>query len=189
MNLCFDAVDLQVVRGNATQSAVRGIERPLDYANLLEQVGALAGLARGVGIGPGRPVGIALDDPFIELLTLLACARLGAPAVSLDAGRLAEYRPELVVTSRHLDLTEHQPATMLLHGVEPIHEQRDLPWEFGMRAGLTDPAGCERVDPQTVAFVHEREVLVAEAAADTSRFGTWLRLLGSGDGVDLAAAG
>ena len=144
LNLCYHAVDLAVIRGAALDPAVRHPGGELDYATLLERVAALAGAMRGLGVVPGAPVGVLLDDPLDELLAVLATARLGAVVLALDpddpAALLAAHRPALVVTSRRLDLSVHAPAAVLLHGPEVEVETRDLAWDLALRAGRTDPA-------------------------------------------------
>lgn len=185
MNLCFDAVDLRVVRGSATEPAVTGVERPLDYANLLEQVGAAAGLFRELGVETTTPLGLRLGDPVVELVTLLAGLRLGASVIALDGDRLAEYRPALVVTDVELDFTAHTPRAAVLVGPEPRDQARDITWEIGLRAGRAKPAGCARVEPEQIAYVLDEPVALQDAAADRSRYGTWLRQLRDGIAIDL----
>ncbi|CAM3296726.1 hypothetical protein NODU109028_09860 [Nocardioides dubius] len=186
MNLCFDAVDLKVVHGAATEPAVTGIERPLDYANLLEQVGAVAGLFKGLGVEPETLIGLRVADPMIELLSLLAGLRLGAGVVSLDGDRLGEHRPALVVTDVELDFSTHEPQAAVLIGLEPREPVRDITWEMGLRAGSSQPAGCARVAEDQIAYVLDAPVAVGEAGTDRSRYGTWLQSLRDGVAIDLS---
>lgn len=184
MNLCFDALDLSIIRGYADEPAVQG-ERSLTRAQLLEQVGALAGLFRGVGVEPGTVVVAAVEDPFTELLALLATARLGATFVEWAPGRLGEHQPHVVLADRELDYTEHAPGTVVLHGVEARDPMRDVPWEMAMKAGRSDPAGSVPGDAAAVAWVAETSVTVADAAEDRSRYGEWVAALVSGQPVTL----
>ncbi len=186
MNLCFDALDLRVVKGDADAPALLG-EPPFHVARLLEEVGALAGIFRGVGVEPGHAVGIGVADRRIEFLSLLATLRVGATAVELRDGRLAEHKPFLIVTDTHLDLTDHTPGTVLLHGPEPIDESRDLAWGIGLRAGRTEPAPSVEVPEDSIAWVVDTSVKLKDALADGSRYGAWLRDLTAGVPVDPAA--
>ncbi len=186
MNLCFEALDRRVVRGEADSPALEG-ERPMHVARLLEEVAALAGLFRGVGIVAGHAVGVRAADRRVELLTLLACLRIGATAVELRDGRLAEHRPLLVVTDARLDLADHVPTTVLLHGVAPEDDLRDLDWEIGMRAGRTDPAPSVELPEHTLAWVLDTPVTLADALTDPTRYGAWLRDLNAGVPIDPAA--
>src|SRR3546814_15371277 len=77
LNLTYNAVDLPVIRGHATDPAVLG-PRPLDFAGLLELVGAVSGAFRSLGVEPRRVVGVAVSAPHIALGTFLATHRLGA---------------------------------------------------------------------------------------------------------------
>ncbi len=162
LNLCFLAVDIAVIRGGATETAVRHAGGELDYATLLERVAALAGAMRGLGVVPGAPVGVLLDDPLDELLAWLAVARLGAVVVALDpadpSAGLVARRPLLVATSRRLDLSGHEPAACLLQGPDVEVETRDLVWDLALRAGRTDPAPCAPVSPDALAQVGRTRV-------------------------------
>lgn len=184
MNLCYDALDHSVIRGQADEPAVAGAHT-LTRARLLEEVGALAGLLRGVGVNEGAAVMVALDDPYVELLALLATNRLGATLVEWREGRLAEHRPHAVIADRALDYSEHAPGTVVLLGIEPTDPLRDIPWETAMTAGRTDPAGSVRGDAQATAWVLDVPVAAEEAVGDTSRYGRWVSDLTAGRPVTL----
>lgn len=191
LNLAYNAVDLPVIRGLAGEPAVLG-EQPLDFAGLLEIVGAVAGAFRGLGLGPGQQIGVALDDPHTDLIVFLAAARLGA--IYADLPRASA--PHLVVTDRQLDFTGgftgdftgHAPAGVVLVGVDPVDETRDLSWEIAVKAGRTDPAGCEPVTPGTTAYVLDEAVPVTPEPAD-DRLGRMIATLAAGKPVDPATAG
>lgn len=188
LNLAYNAVDLQVIRGRAAEPAVTG-PVTLDFAGLLEQVGALAGAVRGLGVQPGHHVGAQLCDPHRELLVLLATARVGATFVALDEGsgnaRLEEFRPHLVVADTVPEFTEHVPSAVIVTDGEPVDETRDLGWEIALKAGRTDPAGCADLTPRATAYVLERPVAIEDVAADPSRLGTILCTLAAGEPVHL----
>ncbi|WP_235737681.1 hypothetical protein [Nocardioides alcanivorans] len=152
---------------------------------MLEQVGALAGLLRGVGVEVGTAVMTAVEDPWTELLTLLAVARLGGTFVEWREGRVTEHLPQVVITDRSLDLSGHEPGTVVLLGVEPVDPLRDVPWEMAIQAGRSDPAGSVTVPADVVAWVADEPVTVAEAATDDSRYGRWVRELTEGRPVVL----
>lgn len=188
MNLCFDVLDMRVINGEADAPALAG-EAPMHVARLLEEVAALGGLFRGVGVAEGQPVGLHLADRRLEFLAVLACLRIGAHAVELRSGRLAEHRPALVLADAHLDLAEHTPGTVVLHGVEPQDQVRDLTLDVGLRAGRTDPAPSVDVPADALAWVLEGPVALADAADDRSRYGAWVRALAAGQPVDPTAVG
>lgn len=137
LNLCFNAVDRHVVRGAATEPAVRHDTATLDYATLLADVAALAGTMRRLGVIEGTGVGVALDEDVDRLLVLLACLRVGAVYVEGDLSARATH---LVVEPGMVD-----PA---------------------VRAGRADPAACTELAPGTPAYVVDGEVVPLAGAAD-----------------------
>ncbi|WP_110205023.1 hypothetical protein [Nocardioides daejeonensis] len=184
MNLCFDALDKRVILGEADLPAIRGaVER--DHAHLLEEVGAFAGLLRGVGVEAGTPVGVELAEPYAELLVLLATARIGGTLVELRGERLAEHRPHAVVTDRLLDLGGHAPGAVVLRGPEVVDPVRDLPWELAMRAGRSDPAGSVAVEAASIAWITDGPVAVGEALGADDRYAAWLRDFAAGRPVEV----
>ena len=189
LNLCFHAVDIAVIRGAATEPAVHHAGGGLDYATLLERVAALAGAMRGLGVVPAAPVGVLLDDPLDELLAVLAVARLGAVVVALDpddpSTGLVAHRPQLVATSRRLDLSGHEPAACLLQGPEVEVDTRDLAWDHALRAGRTDPAPCAPVSPADPAYVGSEELTVIDVPGHGSLFGRAVASLADRAPVDL----
>lgn len=189
-NLCYNAVDRHVVRGAAGDVALPGPD-PVDFAGLLEEVAALAGSFRGLGVDATTPVAIVLDDRRDELLALLATARLGAPAVLPDgdvATALDARRPRLLVSDRRVTTGDHVPAAVLLRGTEPEDPARELAWPVALRAGRTDPAGCQAVPPHATAYVLGGEhVPIAEVPEDRSLIGRALAALVAGRSVSPAA--
>jgi non-ribosomal peptide synthetase component E (peptide arylation enzyme) len=157
LNLCFNAVDRHVVHGAATETAVRDGATTLDFARLLQDVAALAGTMRNLGVAPGAAVGVALDDDLERLLVLLACLRLGAVYVE---GDLTPRETHLVV----------EPGA-----VQPA-----------VRAGRTDPAPCAELAPGTTAYVLDGEaVLLADAADHPSWAGRVCATLCAAQPLDL----
>jgi non-ribosomal peptide synthetase component F len=156
LNLCFNAVDLQVVRGGATEPAVRTPERELDFATLLELAASLGGVLVSLGVAPGSRVGVRREDPFDRLLLLLACLRLGGVYVDPPAADVT-----LEVTAEH-DLVA------------------------AVRAGRNDPAACAVLAPGDAAYVLDGSVVtLADALGDDSWAGRALTALCAGRAVDL----
>lgn len=184
MNLCYDALDLSIIRGKADKPAVEGAHT-MTRAQLLAEVGALAGLLRGVGVAEGVAVMVAVEDPYVELLALLATSRLGATVVEWREGRLGEHQPHAVIADRALDYSEHVPGTVVLLEDEPTDPLRDLPWETAMTAGRSDPAGSVRGDATAVAWVLDAPVTTEAAPSDDSRYGRWIADLIAGRPVSL----
>lgn len=189
-NLCYNAVDLPVVRGAADRPAVRTGTGPVTFATLLERVGALAGVLRGFGVEPGHRVGVHLDEPLDGLLVLLAAGRLGAALVpARDAATLVEHRPQLVVTDSPLPWDGHRPEAVLTRGFAPHDPSLEIDWDTALRAGRTDPAPCAPVPAQEIAYLSGGFVTLAEVPGDTSPLGRLVATLASAAPVDLAALG
>jgi propionyl-CoA synthetase len=145
-------------------------------------VAAFAGAPRALGVGRGDRVVVYMPMIPEAVVAMLACARLGAvhsvvfggfasrelavriddaqPKVVVSAscgvepGRVVEYKPLL---DRALELAEHQPGRCVVvqrDGQEcELQEPRDVDWETAMRAGRSDPAGCEVVDATDPLYV------------------------------------
>lgn len=175
LNLCYNALDRHVVAGHADAPAVVTRQGPVSYAVLLEQVAALAGALLALGVAPASRVRWDLDDPYAELLTLLATARLGA------IGGGAET-PVLLVTDRP-EVVSDAPVRLLR---APTVGTPDVDWDLAMRAGRQDPAGCADVDPDAVAYVVDgRSVTVLDAVGDPSGPGRLLAALCERRAVEL----
>lgn len=190
-NLCYLATDLPVIRGHATDPAVRTGGETIDYATLLERAAALAGAMRAVGVEPGHRVAVSLDDPIDRLLALLAVLRVGAVHVALPWSAIVRavdaHEPSLLVTSTSLEFAAHVPPAVFLRGLEVRDEQREVDWEIAVKAGRTDPAECEPVAGDAVAYVHERPVRISEVPGDASGVSRWLSALAAGECLDLDA--
>ena len=192
LNLCYHAVDVAVIRGAAGETAVRHAGGEMDYAVLLEEVAALGGALRGLGVTEVSTVGVLLDDPLDTLLAQLAATRVGATVLDLDddvAARLDAHRPHLVATSRELATGSHVPPVVLVRGVPVADEARDLDWDVAVRAGRTDPAPCAPVPPGSTAYVADGAVAAADLPGHDSDLGRALAALAGRTPVDLRDRG
>ena len=190
LNLCYNAVDLHVVRGEANEPAVLDGEDTVSFAVLLEQIASLAGAMRALGVEPESVVGVLLDDPADRLLMLLACLRLGAVHVELSeataAAGIDRHRPHLVATSRPLAYADHVPAACLVRGTATEDDSRDLDWDIAVKAGRTDPAPCAALAPGSTAYVLAgAEVPIAAALEGDSWAGRVCATLCAGQTIDL----
>jgi AMP-binding enzyme len=156
LNLCFNAIDLHVVRGRAREVAVMAGPE-LDYATLLEQTASLAGSMRGLGVIEQSVVAVDLQDDLERLLVLLACLRLGAV--------YAERSPSV------------GDALLLIEDgmVGPA-----------VKAGRPDPAACLELAPGTTAYVVDDAVVaLADGASHASWPGRVCATLCAGQPLDL----
>lgn len=156
LNLCFNAIDLHVVRGQATAPAVRA-GTDLDFATLLEQAASLGGAMYSLGVTPGAVVATELEDDLERLLVLLACLRVGAV--------YAERSP-----------SAGEPLLLVEDGmVGPA-----------VKAGRPDPAACVELAPGTTAYVVDDEaVALVDAAGHASWAGRACATLCAGQILDL----
>lgn len=82
-NLAHDALDYQVGIGRAAQTALIAIDesgrrRNLTYAQLLEEVQAVASALRGLGVDKGDRVTIYMPNCVEAVVAMLATVRIGA---------------------------------------------------------------------------------------------------------------
>lgn len=166
LNVCFNALDRQVIAGHAHRPALllaapgSGVRREVDVADLLEQAAAFGGVLQACGVRAGDRVAAFLPVGHESVVALLAVVRVGAVHAWLPAGlssqaaaaRLDALRPTVVVTAGDLPFVEaldHAaapvPAVVVKRreGAEPaLRDGRDIDWDVVLRAGRADPAPC-----------------------------------------------
>ncbi len=188
LNTCFNAVDRHVAAGRGEQlalvhdSPVTGTVRRYTYAELRDEVARAAGALRALGVVRGDRVVVYLPMIPEAVITMLACARLGAIhsvvfggfAAAELATRITDARPRVVVTAscgiegakvlpykplldRALELAEHAPEHCLVvqrpQLVADLVPGRDLDWATALAAAA--PAGCVTVratDPLYILY-------------------------------------
>jgi propionyl-CoA synthetase len=187
LNTCHNAVDRHVAAGRGSQPAlvydspVTGGKRVFTYAELLDEVGRLAGALQSLGVKHGDRVVVYMPMVPEAVFAMLACARLGAvhsvvfggfaphelalriddaePAVVLSAScgievdRVIPYKPLL---DKALELAFHRPR----HCVVLQREQAaarlgegDVDWHEAV--SRAEPAACVPVaatDPLYVLY-------------------------------------
>jgi propionyl-CoA synthetase len=188
LNTCFNAVDRHVDGGRADQAAlvydspVTGTCRTFTYRELLDEVARFGGVLAGLGVGKGDRVIIYLPMIPEAVITMLACARIGAvhsvvfggfaanelaariddaePKVvvsascGIEVSRVVEYKP---ILDRAIGLARHKPERCVIvqrpQAPAELMAGRDLDWEEAM-AGA-EPAGCvpvEATDPLYILY-------------------------------------
>ena len=139
-NMCHNAVDRHVASGRADQlalvhdSAITGTKASFTYAQLLEEVSALAAALKDKGVKKGDRVIIYMPMVAEAAFAMLACARLGAihsvvfggfaakelatriddcapkaiiaASCGLEPGRIVAYKPLL---DGAIDMASHKP--------------------------------------------------------------------------------
>ncbi|HYF54221.1 MAG TPA: propionyl-CoA synthetase [Salinarimonas sp.] len=163
LNACWNAVDRHVEGGRGAQPAViydspvTGTTRTIAYAELRDEIAALAGVLAGLGVAKGDRVLLYMPMVPEALVGMLACARLGAihsvvfggfaakelatriedagPKVILtascgiEAARVVPYKPLL---DEALRLADHAVGACLIlqrpQAQAPLVEGRDRDW-------------------------------------------------------------
>jgi propionyl-CoA synthetase len=187
LNTCFNALDRHVAAGRGDQPAlvydspVTGTVAAYSYAQLRDQVARFAGVLRTLGVGRGDRVVIYLPMVPAAVVSMLACARLGAvhsvvfggfaapelavrisaarPKVvvsascGIEVGRVVPYQPMLDAA---IELSAHKPdRCVIVRRPEcPVTlGPRDVDWDEAM-AGA-QPADCVPVaatDPLYILY-------------------------------------
>jgi len=145
LNTCYNCLDRHVERGRADQAAMvydspmAGRKQSFTYAEMLEEVTALAGVIRSFGVEKGDRVIIYMPMVPEAVFAMLACARLGAvhsvvfggfaaqelatriddsqakliitASCGLEPGRIVAYKP---LVDHAIELASHSLAHCLL---------------------------------------------------------------------------
>ncbi len=179
-NTCFNALDRHVRDGRGDQPAlihdspVTGTKAVFSYAQMLDEVGALAAVLQDLGVGKGDRVVLYMPMVPEAAFAMLACARIGAvhsvvfggfaakelatriedakPRVILAAtcgiepSRVVEYKPLL---DQAIDLSAHKPQTCLIlqrpQAEASMHATRDKNWRMLVAAAKAQGRRAECV--------------------------------------------
>lgn len=122
-SLVFRLLDHHVITGLADETAVSDERGTMSYAQLLHESACIAAGLRHMGVDAGTFVVIDVPVGRHEVLSVLACARLGALPAETGDFRLVGSPPVL-----------HAPDTQVA-------------WDVLDRAGRTEPASAPETDP------------------------------------------
>lgn len=188
VNTCYNAVDIHVKEGRGDQyaliydSPVTGVIKKLTFSVLLEQVAKLGDVLSGLGVNKGETVVIYMPMIPEAVISMLACARIGAvhsvvfggfaspelatriedakPKVVLSAScgievdRIVEYKPLL---DQAIKLSSHKPKnTVILQRPEfkvQLKQKIDLDWqELIKKAKFSECIPVESTDPLYILY-------------------------------------
>ena len=188
LNTCHLAVDFHVDNGRADQTAliydspVTNQQKKYSYRELRDEVALCAGMLRNHGVEKGDRVLIYLPMIPEALISMLACARLGAvhsvvfggfappelavrlddatPKVLLTAScgieinRVIEYKP---IVDAAIKMANHKPDVCVIlqrpQATASLQPGRDLDWQQEIAAA--EPAACVPVkgsDPLYILY-------------------------------------
>ena len=113
VNSCYNALDLHVENGRADQPAliydspVTGTVKTFTYRELLDQVARFAGVLADQGVEKGDRVIVYMPMVPEAVISMLACARIGAIhsvvfggfAANELATRIDDSKPKLIVSA------------------------------------------------------------------------------------------
>ena len=139
-NVSFALLDAAVIAGQGEDPVVVSPERTWSHARLLEEVAALGGVLRHLGVRAGVPCVLDLEDDLDAVVAALATSRVGGVVTTDDD----PDAPVVVVSPRSV---LGGGRVRLVRGGGSAVEPPDLDWVVMLRAGRSDPAGCELLDP------------------------------------------
>ncbi len=179
LNTCHLAVDYHVESGRGDQTAliydspVTNQQKKYTYSELRDQVALCAGMLKNHGVDKGDRVIIYLPMIPEAVISMLACARLGAvhsvvfggfaplelavrlddatPKVLLTAScgievnRVIEYKP---IIDAAIDMASHKPGTCVVlqrpQATARMQAGRDVDWQQALAD--SEPAACVPVN-------------------------------------------
>jgi len=145
VNTCYNAVDRHVLNGRGDQKAIiydspmTGTKYSITFSELLEKVSVLAGALTNIGISKGDRVIIYMPMIPEGIISMLACARIGAihsvvfggfaanelavriddakpkailaASCGLEPNRIVQYKP---LIDQAIELASHKPTTVVV---------------------------------------------------------------------------
>jgi propionyl-CoA synthetase len=188
LNTCHLALDFHVDNGRAGQTAliydspVTGQQKKYSFRELRDEVARCAGMLQDHGVGKGERVVIYMPMIPETVISMLACARLGAvhsvvfggfappelavrlddatPKVLLTAScgieinRVVEYKP---IVDAAIEMAKHKPANCILlqrpQAEASMQAGRDVDWQQAMAAAkAVDCVPVKGSDPLYILY-------------------------------------
>ena len=186
LNTCFNAVDVHVQQGRGNQTAViydspvTNTIKKFTFNELKERVSRIAGFLKGLGVQKGDTVLIYMPMIPEALMSMLACARLGAIHSVVFGGfaprelaiRIDDARPKVILSAscgieiqrvlpykpfldEAIEIAAHKPEKCVLVQRPQIMAElkpgRDLEW--GELEASADPADCVTVSATDPLYI------------------------------------
>ncbi|MGI8751860.1 MAG: propionyl-CoA synthetase [Acidimicrobiales bacterium] len=187
LNTCYNALDRHVDAGHGARtaliwdSAVTSAKASYTYRELTDDVARFAGVLAELGVEAGDRVIVYLPMIPQAVITMLACARLGAvhsvvfggfappelaariedarPKVvvcascGVEPNRVVEYKP---IVDRAIDLSDHKPDAVVVFQREQAPASlgdRDVGWNRAMAsATAAPPVDVAATDPLYILY-------------------------------------
>ena len=135
-NVSFALLDAAIIRGRADDPVVGA----MTHARLLEEVAALGGVVWHLGVRPGLPVVIDLEDDLDAVVAALAASRIGGIVTTQDDPEA----PVALVSSGSPVSPEGRVRIVRGEGVE----EPDLEWESDAARRSRGPRGGRGARPR-----------------------------------------
>ena len=186
VNTCYNAVDRHVFNGRADQKAIiydspmTDTKYSITFAELLEKVASLAGALSSKGISKGDRVIIYMPMIPEGIISMLACARIGAihsvvfggfasnelavriddakpkaiiaASCGLEPNRIVEYKP---LIDSAIELANYKPKTVIIFQRPQCKAKlvngRDYDWEHIQNK--VEKASCVSVEGSHPAYI------------------------------------
>ena len=188
MNTCFNAVDRHVLAGNGDRTAiiydspVTETIRKYSYSELQDRVSKTAGFLKDLGVGKGDTVLVYMPMIPEALISMLACARLGAVHSVVFGGfappelavRIDDAKPKAVLSAscgievkrvipykplldQAIELSKHKPENCVILQRPQVEANlqpgRDLDWsELESSAQPADCVTVAATDPLYILY-------------------------------------
>ncbi|KAF7665187.1 hypothetical protein LDENG_00150790 [Lucifuga dentata] len=187
LNMCYNAVDHHVENGRGEQPAiiydspVTGTKQIITFRELQDQVSRLAGVLVKNFIQKGDMVVIYMPMVPQAMVTMLACARIGAPHSLIFGGfaskelsvRISHAKPKLIVTAsfgvepgrrveyiplvqKALELSSHRPSKVLIYNrpnMEKVSMSAELTLDWEEEMASARPHDCVSVPSSHPLYV------------------------------------
>uniref|UniRef100_A0A7R9U837 AMP-dependent synthetase/ligase domain-containing protein n=1 Tax=Pinguiococcus pyrenoidosus TaxID=172671 RepID=A0A7R9U837_9STRA len=186
VNMCYNAVDRQVLHGRGVQTAIAyeshvgGRSREITYKELLQQVEACAAGLRSLGVEKGDRVVIYMPMVPEAIVAMLACNRLGAIHSVVFGGfaprelaaRIRDAQPKAIITSTcGIEKARVLPyLPMVYDAIDMLEEEPDVRRKLNHlivhdRTEFADAEGYAEGQSRSAKGVerHDYERLVANA--------------------------
>ena len=188
LNTCYNAVDRHITNGRGNQTAiiydspVTGKQEKISYSQLLERVSKTAGFLKDMGITKGDTVIVYMPMIPEAVISMLACARLGAIHSVVFGGfaprelaiRIDDAKPKAVLSAscgievqrvipykplldEAIEIASHKPEKCIIYqrpqAVAELKPGRDYDW--AVLESSAQPADCVSVlatDPLYILY-------------------------------------
>jgi propionyl-CoA synthetase len=188
LNTCYNAVDLHVKNGRGDQTAliydspVTNTVQKTSYRELLDRVSTFAGVLSSHGVSKGDRVIIYMPMIPEAVVSMLACARIGAVHSVVFGGfaphelaiRIDDAKPKLILSAscgvegkkvidykplldKAIDLAKQKPEGCIIYQREQskatLTQGRDFDWEAEVKkAKLVDCVPVKSTDPLYILY-------------------------------------